>query len=150
MNEIIRQAELAVYWRESDRQLPLPPRVRVTDFTKWIYSFYDAGPRSAQLEAGKRVELAVDTHWIRRNLTVFVETGWRLRYRDPLDGSVAPLKISALTVGGQPLWGRPDIVFEHTESGSLVIVRKEGEPKNDAFRQLAQCSCTAVVLFEDR
>jgi hypothetical protein len=68
MRELIRRAELELHWRESDGELPLVPKVRVTDFAKWIFELYDPGPRPEQLAAGRRIEAAVDTYSLRQSL----------------------------------------------------------------------------------
>lgn len=154
MRDLIKRAGLEQFWRESDGELPLPPRVRVTDFSKWIFDLYDPGPRAEQLEAGQRIEAAVDTLYIRQNSTVYIANGWQLLYRDPLDETVKPLKISALQVADQPLWGRPDIVFRNRSTGDIIVVERKASqrrmPSDSWPNARAQLWCYAQAdLFID-
>lgn len=125
IKELIRQAEASVHWEESLGKLPKTPELTVTNFCKWIYSFYSPPPRLAQLEEGKKVEITVDTFFLRRNLNVYIERGWSVCYRDTFDNSIDSLKIDALRIKGSALYGKPDIVFKHEDSGDIIIVERK-------------------------
>lgn len=129
MRDLIRRAGLELHWRESCGEPPCPPRVRVTDFSKWIFDLYDPGPRMEQLKAGQHVEAAVDTLFVRKTNAVYLASGWELLYRDPLDGSVEALQITSLKIAGNSLWGRPDIVFRNKRSGDVVIVERKASQR---------------------
>jgi hypothetical protein len=54
---------------------------------------------------------------------------WELVYRDPLECAPTPLKISNLTLNGEPLWGAPDLVYRNRTTGELVIVERKASDK---------------------
>src|SRR5258706_9803104 len=56
MPALIRRAEKKV---ASHRGPPLAPRLRVTDFAKWIFGLYAPAPTSSQLQWGRRVEATI-------------------------------------------------------------------------------------------
>ena len=93
---------------------------RVTDFSKWILALYWNPSDRTGLPYGKQVERDVA-----RLAPIPSNSNWHLLYRDPLEGKPTPLRISALTVNGQPLWGAPDLVFRHRKNGEVLIIERK-------------------------
>lgn len=98
--------------------------VRVTDFTKWVMSLYLGVPNPSSLVRGKHVERSVA-----RLAKPSNNPDWELVYRDPLECAPTPLKISNLTLNGEPLWGAPDLVYRNRTTGELVIVERKASDK---------------------
>jgi hypothetical protein len=99
--------------------------VRVTDFTKWIMSLYLGSPNPSSLARGKHIERSVA-----RLAKPSDNPEWELIYRDPLECAPIPLKISSLTLNGEPFWGAPDIVYRNRTSGELLIVERKASDKS--------------------
>lgn len=100
---------------------------RVSDFTNWIYSLYRSRPVSSlALANGKRVERQVAAQLG----DIPQSTDWELIYVDPLSQVPIPCRISALEVGGQPLWGAPDLVFRHRRTGEITIVERKASNRD--------------------
>ena len=125
MPQVIGLAQDEMHWKDSIGALPLPPKARVTDFSQWVFRLYDPGPRQESMAHGTRIERLVDSTYVSRRLTVFVERGWELIYRDPLGEWDAPLRIGSLTIAGRPLRGRPDLVFRRRKTGEIVVVERK-------------------------
>lgn len=98
---------------------------RVTDFSKWVMSLYMNNPiKQSALSHGKYVEKSVA-----RLARPLADKNWELIYRDPLNAKPVPLKISALTVNGDPIWGAPDVVYRNIETGEIIIVERKASDK---------------------
>lgn len=96
----------------------------VTDFSKWVMFLYLGSPNPSSLKRGKHVERSVA-----RLAKPSENTDWTLKYRDPLEPAPQPLKISNLTLNGQPLWGVPDLVYQHKTSGECLIIERKASDK---------------------
>jgi hypothetical protein len=109
------------------RRKLLHPKPTVSSFADWVYDLaHDDVPpevREAQRELGAEGEA-----WIERQRKTIppaqVPFGWTLEFADPLDGSAPAFTISSLTLKGQPLRGRPDLVFRNG-SGDIAIVERK-------------------------
>jgi len=99
--------------------------VRVTDFTKWVWTLcYLQLPNPSSLARGKHIERS-----IARLAKPSDNPDWELVYRDPLECAPAPLKISSLTFNDEPLWGAPDLVYRNKVTGELIIVERKASDK---------------------
>jgi hypothetical protein len=125
VDELCKRAAFDLVTDELNRNGSKAPSVFVSDFSDWVFRLYETGPLQWQLEYGKQVERWVDTLAVRRHLDVFLDTGWELYYRDPLDGTGEALCISSLTIAGEAMRGRPDIVFRNRRTGDLIIVERK-------------------------
>lgn len=101
---------------------------RVTDFSGWVFKlcFQKSYQNRHALDAGKQLErklLSADRARSKVQLPVpkVQGKGWRLLFRDPLT-RVDPFPISKLGINGCPLFGIPDIVYENTKTGEVLIV----------------------------
>lgn len=125
----VSHADLAMLAR---RWPPPNPGNRVTDFTDWIYRLYRPQPPLGALGRGKRDETEIAA---RKPLK---ETrNWRLLHDGTGDKSANALKISELCVNGRPMRGSPDFVFEHRDSGQVLIV--EIAYDGDVDRRCRRC-----------
>ena len=106
--------------RASYRASPEVKINTVTEFTSWIYSLYLGRPDPEKLAKGKQGEKEIARHFPAPDLN-----GFKLVYKDPLSNKPSPLKISSLRCNQQPLWGAPDLVYEHTESKTLYIIERK-------------------------
>lgn len=111
--------------------LPANPKAsdsyRVTDFSGWVYQLQGIPSDWTALEAGKEAEREVERarkrrRQLLRSLRPLEINGWRLIYSDLAEEFARRLKISLLEVNGKPLYGSPDYVFLHEESGELRIL----------------------------
>lgn len=94
---------------------------RVTDFTKWLMSLYlKKTPSSHNRKMGKKVERNVA-----RAAKPLILPDWELLFRDPLVKKAEPLQISSLQIDGRPIWGVPDVVYNNTRTGEIIIVERK-------------------------
>jgi hypothetical protein len=92
----------------------------VTDFTSWIFSLYNKKIDKESLMNGQMVERTVA-----RMEALPGNKEWEVIYEDPLNGEGQIKLISALTVNGRPLKGRPDIVYREKATGKIVVVERK-------------------------
>lgn len=90
----------------------------VTDFTDWLYRLYMPKRDVQQLETGRRVEREIAM----RRVPVPRHDRWKLVFNGMGDSSEAALPISELTVGGEALRGKPDLVFREKKTNRILIV----------------------------
>jgi hypothetical protein len=110
-----------------------PERIgnRVSDFTDWIYSLYIPDKKEADLRRGKDLERAVlaekgkivgdlpyDKSWI----PIPGNPQWRLIFNGMCDSSDYAYRISALTIHGRPIFGKPDLVFQERSTKRILII----------------------------
>lgn len=95
-------------------------RNRVTDFTGWIFSLYHQKINKDSLSNGQMVERAVA-----RMEPLPSNKEWEMIYEDPLNDEGQIKLISALTVNGRPLRGRPDVVYREKSTGRILIVERK-------------------------
>lgn len=92
---------------------------RVTNFSDWVYGLYHERRDEKALARGRRLEQEL----VRRYVPVPANDTWELIYKGIRSDAQTPSKvISSLTVNGQPLSGKPDLVFKERSSGRILIV----------------------------
>lgn len=119
-----RQLKLLAEIVDKIESLKRSKGVRVTDFTKWVMSLYLRAPSPSSLVRGKHVERSVA-----RLAKASDNPDWELVYRDPLECLPTALKISSLTLNGEPFWGAPDLVYRNRTTGELIIVERKASDK---------------------
>ena len=90
---------------------------RVTDFTNWIMRLHLKKADKDSLHEGKVVEQSIAGF-----TKLMPKKEWELVYRDPLNDRASSFKISSLLVNGDPLYGRPDLVYRYKPTNEIVIV----------------------------
>lgn len=116
---------------EGQRQPPEKVGGTVTHFTDWIYSLYIPSKSEDSLRRGRDLEGGVinekmkpkdvslyDKGWI----PVPAHADWALIYNGMSPSENVALKISALKINQAPIFGKPDLVFQETSSGTILIV----------------------------
>jgi hypothetical protein len=99
----------------------LPPEkigATVTSFTNWIYRLYIEKPDIEKLSLRRSLEREI----IANRVPVPEHSKWKLDYNgtDGADDNILP--ISSLTVNGQGIRGKPDLVFREKNTGRVLIV----------------------------
>lgn len=107
--------------RRAKRHKPQVVGQAVTDFTKWLYSLYQGAPSIYVLNEGKDIEKQISSCVG----PVPGNDAWELVFQDPLTERATPKQISALTVGGKPLFGVPDVVFREKATGRILIIERK-------------------------
>jgi hypothetical protein len=109
------------------RRKIIDPNPTVSRFTDWIYDLvHDDVPswvRAESLEMGAEGEAEIE-RWRKIMPRPNVPSGWTLEFADPLDGTTTAFRISSLTLKGQPLYGRPDLVFRNSDGDIAIVERK--------------------------
>ncbi len=103
----------------------------VTDFTDWIYSLYIPKKNERSLQLGRRCEKDVQVEKMNLEsnkslekdlISIPADSEWKLVYNGMSTSDSAALRISALMVNQQPIFGKPDLVFQEYSSGRILIV----------------------------
>jgi hypothetical protein len=100
---------------------------RVTDFTNWIGRHYREDSNEISMLEGKRTERKIEgLKKKKRELDPpSSHKEWKLIFRDPPGEKPKSFIISALTIDDKPIWGAPDLVFKHKDTGEIVIIERK-------------------------
>jgi len=116
-NDVVAAAK----WRPSRKV-----GIRVTDFTDWVYSLYHENRNEISLARGRRLEREL----VRRYVPVPTNDAWERIYKGMRSDDLIPAKtITALMVSGQPLLGKPDLVYRERSSDRILIVEIKASDK---------------------
>ncbi|WP_342051251.1 MULTISPECIES: hypothetical protein [unclassified Cupriavidus] len=135
------------FLKRADANHPSEPEPTASAFSQWLYSLYsDAYGDKEHLERGIelegflvsellrdwKIEKAQRTEaYRRRTLTVFDDelvgrrwAGWRLAHNGlhAPDNATSWFGVEDLSVGGVPLRASPDLLYQNTSTGEVVIV----------------------------
>jgi hypothetical protein len=90
----------------------------VTAFTDWIFRLYKPQRDYVALKRGAHFEREIAIKRVRHPQ----HTGWKLIY-DGMNGSEEhALPISELAINGDPIYGKPDLVFREKKTGRIMIL----------------------------
>lgn len=115
------------------------PRATASAFADWVFrrenpgwvppNQGDVAEKAKQLELGiadhQFVELFLNHCWTNRKLAKTGTTGWRLLFADRGDGNQRYFSATNLTVAGHALRCIPDVVLQHQQSNSLIIIERK-------------------------
>lgn len=97
----------------------------VSAFSDWVYELYRAKPSYEGMARGRAAEeLWSEPICFRPDFSSVKSTLWSLAF-DGMGGAIeqaAVLSAPSLLIGGQPLKGRPDLVYRHRYESCVVIV----------------------------
>lgn len=106
---------------------------RVSDFTDWIYdSIIPKRVKRQSLKEGNIVEKVLykdliyeidkSDNYFKSWYGNFLNDDWILEYQDLSDENKKTFKISSLLKNGEPLFGRPDIVYKNRKNNDRIII----------------------------
>lgn len=116
----------------ANRRRPREPEPTASGFSQWLYSLYSSAyGKEEDMARGQAVEqqilaerkkafAATDYQTMRKSFP-----GWRLKHNGmnvPEDGRRHYFEIKDLLVAGQALRVLPDLIYENTNTGAIIIV----------------------------
>ena len=98
----------------------------VNSFKEWVRSLYLASRDPRKMADGQAAERVITRRFIRGP-----EHGdWVVDYDGTADSPAAALPIADLSIGGKPLWARPDYVLRHRESDEILLLEFKWSPSS--------------------
>ncbi len=111
---------------------PQRPEPTASGFSQWLYSLYStAHGKEEDMKRGKSAEQDIQAMRRKAFVSTNAETmrrsfpGWRLKHNGMSDqekGKRRYFEVNGLVVSGQALRVLPDLVYENTLTGALIIV----------------------------
>lgn len=133
--------------RRARERPPAEPFPTVSAFTEWIYSLYVSQKSEEAIQRGKKFEASIQSLFREKRLDPLFPRkqarsdgcgselsrlrNWEIEYEDPLDKRDQTFTISALRVSGKALVGRPDLVYRHRVTKSVLVVEHKSYWKLD-------------------
>lgn len=111
---------------------PLQAKHNVTDFSSWVFKLYIKRPSIYAAIKGITAETLIEKKRIAalQFTSDYTVSDWTLEYRGLSDSTKAGLEISSLRINGQPLRGKPDLVFKHRHTREIVILEIKASNAN--------------------